>query len=55
MKEKDYPLDSWQGYTTFLKESLGRLLTEKEYKKVMQSYINGVEVDACLKTLAGGK
>lgn len=51
MKEKEYAIDSWVGYLNFLKASLGRVLTEKEVKVVMQKYIHGVKADRCLEEL----
>lgn len=49
MKECTYDKTVWQGYVNFLKESLGRALTEKEIKSAMNSYITGLQVEALVE------
>lgn len=51
MKEPIYPISSWQGYINHIKESLGRGLTEKEYKTTMQTYIHKRDVDELIEEL----
>lgn len=46
MKEKEYnPKDSFIGYVNFLKEKLGRSLSETEIHASMSSYISGKPVN----------
>lgn len=51
MKEKEYPINSWIGYTRYLKEKLDRELTKVEIKKAMQMYINGINVEKALEEM----
>lgn len=51
MKEKEYGRDCWVGYLNFLKNELGRSLSEKEIKIAMQRYIKGVKVETYLEEL----
>lgn len=50
MKEVDYPLTSWEGYTRKLKEEFGKL-SEAQVKKAMQAYINGIKVEDFIKEM----
>lgn len=49
MKEKEYLLDVWVGYTRYLKEKLDRELTKVEIKKAMQMYISGISAEKALE------
>ena len=51
MKEKEYPINSWIGYTRHLKEKLDRELTKVEIKKAMQMYINGIGAEKALEEM----
>lgn len=51
MKEREYGLDCWEGYTRFLKKSLDRNLTKEEIKLAMSKYILGVKADKTLEEL----
>lgn len=55
MKEYTYETTCWQCYINYIKESLARELTEKEYKDMMQKYISGIKVDECLESLRNMK
>ena len=51
MKEKEYPINSWIGYTRYLKEKLDRELTKVEIKKAMQMYISGISAEKALEEM----
>lgn len=50
-KKERHPMSSWCAYTSFLKEKLGRRLTQEECSVMMQLYITGVSVEDALKQL----
>lgn len=49
--EPIYTLDSWEGYTTHIKEKLNRVLTESEYKVIMAAYISRKDIEELIKEL----
>jgi hypothetical protein len=51
MTKERHPMSSWCAYTSFLKEKLGRRLTQEECSVMMQLYITGVSVEDALKQL----
>jgi hypothetical protein len=51
MPKERHPMSSWCAYTSFLKEKLGRRLTQVECSEMMQLYIIGVSVEDALKQL----
>lgn len=51
MTKERHPMSSWCAYTSFLKEKLGRRLTEQELEDTMQLYIKGMPVEKALKQL----
>ena len=51
MTKERHPMSSWCAYTSFLKEKLGRRLTEKEMEDTMQLYITGTPVEKAFKQL----
>lgn len=54
MKEREYPVTSWQGYVNYVKSHFGRELTEKEIHVLMSTYyIKGVPVDKAVKQMEG--
>lgn len=50
-KKERHPMSSWCAYTSYLKEKLGRRLTEEEREATMQLYIKGTSVENTLKEL----
>lgn len=50
-KEPIYPISCWQGYINHIKESLGRVLTENEYKTTMQAYIHKKDVEKLIEEM----
>lgn len=54
MKEREYPVTSWQGYVNYVKNHLGRELTEAECHDLMNTYyIKGVPVEKAVKRMEG--
>lgn len=51
MTKERHPMSSWCAYTSYLKEKLGRRLTEKECSAMMQLYIAGTSVEEAFTKL----
>jgi len=51
MTKERNPMSSWCAYTSYLKEKLGRRLTEEECSAMMQLYIRATPLDEALKRL----
>ena len=51
MTKERNPMSSWCAYTSYLKEKLGRRLTEEEMEATMQLYIKGTPVEKALTKL----
>jgi len=51
MTKERNPMSSWCAYTSFLKEKLGRRLTQEECSEMMQLYIKGTPVEDAYKQL----
>lgn len=51
MKEPEYPITSWVGFTNHIKESLGRVLTEDEYHHILKAYIHRKDVDELIEEM----
>lgn len=49
--EPIYPITSWEGFTTYIKESLNRTLTSAEYKDILQAYIHRKDVEQLIKEM----